>query len=142
MAASSASAAAMAMFRTRYVNTAADPPIEMGRADGDDGSLDALRHRAVEPARLDDESEHLDVVRVGGGNGDVGPLDEGRRDGDGEVRGFEVGGRATDLLLRRGGRRREPAGDGALACAGPDGVGQRDVVVEDDAELDDGQEEE
>src|SRR3954451_19946647 len=106
MAASSASAAAMAMFRTRYVNTAADPPIEMGRADGDDGSLDALRHRAVEPARLDDEAEHLDVEGVRGGDGDVGSLHEGRGDGDVEVRGLEVGGGVAHLRLRlRGGRR-------------------------------------
>src|SRR3954469_21580058 len=104
MAASSASAAAMPMFRTRYVNTAADPPIEMGRADVDDGSLDALRHRAVEPARLDDEAEHLDVVGVRGGDGDVGPLDEGRRDRDLEVRGLQVGGSVANLRLRHRGR--------------------------------------
>src|SRR5215216_698324 len=107
-------------------------------------SFHTLRGLAREIAVLDDLAEQVDGVRIGGSHGHVtARLPVGRgRDRDLELAGVEAVGRGVDLgsdlpLAFTGG---QVAGDRRLAGAGANCVGDGEVIVENDPELDDSEE--
>src|SRR3954468_1119668 len=116
-----------------------------GRSSACAWSFHTLRGRARERSGLHDHSEQADRIGVGRPHGHVGawiPGRRGRADEDLELRLVQVAGRRTNLRLDLGLTLRvgQVARDRSLARPCAHGVGEGEVVVERDAELDDTEE--
>src|SRR5215203_4142768 len=115
-----------------------------GRSSACAWSFHTLRVLALERPGLHDDSEQADRVGVGRLDGHIRariPIG-GRGDEDLELRLVQVVGRRANLRLDLGLALRvgQVPRDGSLARAGAHGIGESEIVVERDAELNDTEE--